>query len=302
MVRPARFGFNQETAASNPFQQVDSRLSPDEASRLALKEFDHVVEILMACGIEVYVVQDTPNPSKSDAVFPNNWISFHESGLMVTYPMMSKSRRREIREEILDDMTDYFEINETWRMHQQVQNGFLEGTGSLVLDRQHRKAYACRSSRTDETLLYEFCERLRFQPVFFDAVDSKGIPFYHTNVMMAVTGKNLVVCLESIKDVSKKRLIEQTAKEANKMVVEISLEQVRNFAGNMLQIGAPNERPLLAMSTTARKSLSDQQLTILENESDVLAFSIPTIERYGGGSIRCMLAEIFVEPRKNSTL
>ena len=197
MVRPACFGFNQETSASNSFQQNDDSRSVNEISQRALVEFDNVVETLLAHQIDVYVVDDSPEPVKTDAVFPNNWISFHESGLLITYPMMAESRRIEIRDEILEDLAVHFRVKETWSMNREIQLGILEGTGSLVLDRQHRIAYACRSPRTEESAVRRFCDRLQYQPVIFDAVFSDGKPFYHTNVVMTVTEKHVVICLDS---------------------------------------------------------------------------------------------------------
>lgn len=297
MVRPAQFGFNQETADSNSFQKNDTSLPTREISHQAIVEFDRVVETLMACGIDVYVIEDSPEPVKTDAVFPNNWISFHPSGTVVTYPMMSPARRNEVRADVLEDLTEYFAINEVWRLDQESSDVFLEGTGSMVLDRQNRIAYACRSPRTDDSLLNSFCQRFDFTPALFDAVYSDGVPVYHTNVIMAVTGKHVVICLESIPDPEQRQQVTSTIENSGKTIVDLTLQQVGQFAGNMLQIGKPGERPLLVMSKSARDSLTEDQITVLEDESDILAFGIPTIEKYGGGSIRCMLAEIFVPLR-----
>lgn len=297
MVRPACFGFNNETAASNSFQKNPAGLTPAQVSQKAIEEFDAVVETLMACQIDVFVVEDSPEPAKSDAVFPNNWISFHQTGSVVTYPMMSKSRRQEIREDLLEDLVAHFEINDVWRMEQQSGDAFLEGTGSMVLDRQNRIAYACRSPRTDPQLLDQFCERMNYRPVLFDAVYSDGVPVYHTNVIMAVTGKMVVICLESIVDEAQRESLKKVVGDSGKSIVDLDYQQIGNFAGNMLQVGDPQERPMLVMSKSARKSLKADQVTELENESDILAVSIPVIEQYGGGSLRCMLAELFVPPR-----
>ena len=297
MVRPACFGFNPETAASNSFQKTSDGMTAEAISAQAIEEFDAVVDTLMACQIDVFVVEDTPQPPKTDAVFPNNWVSFHQSGIAVTYPMMSENRRHEVREDVLEDLVEHFAIDEVWRMERESGDACLEGTGSMVLDRQKRIAYACRSPRTDEGLFNQFCQRLDYQPFLFDAVYSDGIPVYHTNVIMTVTEKLMIVCLESIADETQREELKKTALDSGKTILELSLKQVGQFAGNMLQIGDPEERPMLVMSKSARASLNVDQITILEDESDVLAVSIPVIEKHGGGSLRCMLAELFVPVR-----
>ena len=298
MVRPARFGFNPETASSNSFQQTDDRYSREEIALFAVQEFDDLVQALLAREIEVYVVQDTAEPAKTDAVFPNNWISIHQNGLAITYPMMSANRRLEIRGDMLEDLQMQFAIDEIWRLDAETSEQFLEGTGSMVLDRRHRIVYACRSPRTDESLLSRFCQRMEFRQVLFDAVYTDDVPFYHTNVVMALTEQHAILCIQSVTSSQQRKSLENSLRQAGKEIIEIDFDQVGKFAGNMLQVARPGGRPLLVMSNTALESLHDHQLSALESESEILAAPIPVIEKYGGGSVRCMMAEIFV-PHRN---
>ncbi|MDG2014318.1 MAG: arginine deiminase-related protein [Pirellulaceae bacterium] len=297
MIRPANFGFNSETATSNSFQTEEGNVDRDEIAQKAIKEFDAVLAELLRRNVDVFAVEDTPEPVKPDAVFPNNWISFHEDGQLVVYPMMSRSRRQEIREDIIEGLQSIFEVNEVWRMDQGTQGENLEGTGSMVLDRANRIAYACRSLRTSEKLFQEFCQRFEFRPVMFDAYYTDGLPIYHTNVILALTKHASIVCLEAINDPAQAELVRNALSGSGKAVLEIDLEQVGQFAANMLQIEVPNSRPILLLSETALPTLSDGHLQTLKEESDIVNVSIPTIEKYGGGSIRCMLAEIFSRPR-----
>ena len=291
MIRPACFGFNPETAASNSFQKLDDRHGPQDIARLALEEFDQVEQGLRRAGVLVDVIDDTLEPRKTDAVFPNNWISFHRSGWIVTYPMMSLTRRHEVREDILDRLKQVHSVRQVWRMDQESAGEFLEGTGSMVLDRKNRLAFACRSPRTSTTLLHRFCDRLEYQPVVFDAVFSDGLPIYHTNVLMTLTPHQGILCLEAIPDQRQRNQVREALEKSGKTILPLQLAQVAKFAGNMLSIGPPGGRPLLVMSRTAAESLRAEQRLELDRECDVLTFCIPTIERYGGGSIRCMLAE-----------
>ena len=293
MIRPANFGFNAETATSNSFQAADENIAAAEIAKMAIEEFDNVLAELLRRNVDVFTVEDTPEPVKPDAVFPNNWISFHEDGQLVVYPMMSRSRRQEIREDIIEGLQSIFQVNEVWRMDQATPGENLEGTGSMVLDRANGIAYACRSMRTSEKLFKDFCQHFNFRPVMFDAYYTDGLPIYHTNVILALTKHAAIVCLDAINDPSQAKQVREALSGSGKAVLEIDLKQVAQFAANMLQIEVPDSRPILLMSETALPTLSDGHLQTLKKESEIVSVSIPTIEKYGGGSIRCMLAEIF---------
>ncbi len=298
MVRPARFGPNPETAASNAFQQSQLDLDAQTVRRKAIEEFDRAVDQLRDAGVDVMVVQDSPEPPKSDAVFPNNWISFHADGTVITYPMFAPSRRLEIRDDVIERIRQQFQVQRVWSLHDEVSsNRFLEGTGSLVLDHVHRIAYACRSVRTSAELVATFCDKMGFRPVLFHAADETGLPVYHTNVILALGTSFSVVCLESIRDGSERRLVERELTGSGKLMVVISFDQVKRFCGNLLQLARPEKPPLVVMSDSALRAFSEQQLAALSKESELMAISIPTIESYGGGSARCMMAENFLKRR-----
>ncbi len=297
MVRPAAFGFNPETADTNSFQKEDSALDAAGVQSRALGEFDAAVDRLRDCGAEVLVFDDTPTPRKTDAVFPNNWISTHAGGLVITWPLMSASRREEVRTDIIDELKRRFIVREQWELHRLTGEGrFLEGTGSLVLDRANRVAYACQSPRTDAGLVEEFCKRLRFSPVRFSAVDRAGQPIYHTNVMMAVLRREAIVCLESIVDRDERGRVLDAFESSGHSIIDISHQQMEGFAANVLQIGRADGGPLLVLSTTTARALTPGQRRRLSRDSELVEQDIPTIERHGGGGVRCMLAEIFLEP------
>ncbi|MGG8495626.1 citrulline utilization hydrolase CtlX [Tenacibaculum sp. TC6] len=299
MVRPASFRMNEQTAVNNYYQQELSGMLPASVNAKAQEEFDAFVQKLQSVGVEVVVIEDTKEPDTPDALFPNNWISFHENGDVAMYPMFAENRRLERREDVLEileekgflieNVVDYSEAEE--------EEIFLEGTGSMILDRQHRKAYCALSPRADEELFIEFCEDFEFTPVVFVAnqtVNGKREAIYHTNVMMCVAETFAVVCLDSIDDKSEKKNLLKHLKSDKKEVVAITEEQVTQFAGNMLQVrGKDNER-YLVMSTSAYNSLTNQQLKIVEKHTKVIHSSLQTIEACGGGSARCMMAEVFL--------
>ncbi|MGI9515479.1 MAG: citrulline utilization hydrolase CtlX [Pirellulaceae bacterium] len=298
MIRPANFGFNVETAASNAFQQQMSDSDPASVAQLGLQEFDQTVKTLRENGIDVLVLDDSADPVKTDAVFPNNWISTHEGGILVTYPMANPSRRNEVRLDLVDELKSRFNVNRWWKLHEEAPEGkFLEGTGSLVLDHENRIAWACRSPRTDEELVRQFCEQMDFEPQMFGAIDDQGLPIYHTNVMMAVTTKHVILCLECIRDESQREEITRRIAATEKQVVELTWPQIEAFAGNMLQLEDHNRQPCIALSTTAKKSLREDQLQTIESESRIIELDIPTLETCGGGSVRCMLAENYLLPK-----
>lgn len=296
MVRPANFGFNEETAASNAFQSRDGRLQPEEIRKNAIREFDAFVERLRAAGVHVIVAADSVKPAKPDAVFPNNWATFHQEGFIVTYPMFAPVRRRERRRQVIDTV-----LREGFHSDHRVNlefnekiDRFLEGTGSIIFDHQYRLAYACLSPRTDGGLLEELCQLLKYEQVVFHAVDAQGKDIYHTNVMMALGETFVVICLDTVRDPRERKMLEQKFGETKKEIVEISLDQMNAFAGNMLQVRNDRDETLLVMSEQAYRSLTPAQIATLERHTRLLHSPIDTIETYGGGSARCMIAEVFL--------
>ncbi len=295
MIRPAAFGYNPQTAENNAFQQKDGAENTEVIQQQALKEFDAFVDVLRQAGIQVIVIEDSPEPAKPDAVFPNNWVSFHDNGAVITYPMYSVIRRAERREDIIEQIAQTFQLNRRLDFSdKEAENRFLEGTGSMIFDRVHRLVYACISPRTDEGLLDRFCDWAEYEKVQFNAVDANSQQIYHTNVMMALADNFVIICMDTIPDKEEKARLEYWFRETGKEVIEISLEQMNRFAGNMLQLANTEGATFLVMSEQAYKSLSTEQIERIENYSKILYSPIYTIEKYGGGSARCMLAEIFL--------
>lgn len=296
MVRPANFGFNEETASSNAFQSKESVLDHQQIQLEAIREFDAFVAKLRSAGVQVIVVEDTPDPIKTDAVFPNNWVTFHQNGMVVTYPMLSANRRLERRNDIIEDLGRNFIIRDHIHLeHLEGNNQFLEGTGSMIIDRQNGIVYACRSARTDEKLLRSFCKAMGYYPVLFDAEDENGLPIYHTNVMMALGEKLVVICLDSIKDKKEKNQLLHAFAITGKEVLKISYAQMNAFAGNMLQVKNQAGSTFLVMSEQAYKSLTIHQIAQIEQSTNILFSNLETIEKFGGGSARCMMAEVFLQ-------
>jgi len=296
MVRPASFGFNPETAANNAFQNEATSEDLSDIKVQALREFDDMVTAIRAQGIQVIVVEDSREPEKPDAVFPNNWFSTHENGVLITYPMFAPLRRLERREEIIDQIREQHIIAKHNRLEDHEEEGsILEGTGSLLLDRIHRIAYACKSPRTSQDLFFEFCTQYNFDPVLFDAEDLNGEPIYHTNVMMTLGNSFCILTTEAIKSKRQRKQILRRLTDSAKEIVEISLDQMYEFAGNMLQVKNTAGQSFLICSEQAYRSLSLDQIKTLERHSTFLPVPIYTIEKYGGGSARCMVAEIFLK-------
>lgn len=298
MVRPANFGFNEETASNNAFQSRNIQLEQAAIQKQAQLEFDRFVTTLREAGVQVIVVEDTEMPVKPDAVFPNNWVTFHEDGTVVTYPMYANLRRFERREDVLEQLSEHFEVKR--RIHlegSEADNIFLEGTGSMILDRPNRIVYACLSPRTDEALLDRFCSELNFQKQVFRAVDGQGQDIYHTNVMMALGETLVVICLDTVRDDAERTNLLEVFKRTGKAVVDIQLEQMMAFAGNMLQVRNSAGEPILVMSSQAYASLNPQQIEQIEQHCQILHSDIGTIEHLGGGSARCMMAEVFLPER-----
>ncbi|KAB1154572.1 amidinotransferase [Tenacibaculum aiptasiae] len=298
MVRPASFRMNEQTAVNNYYQQELAGMLPASINAKAEAEFDVFVDKLREKGIKVIVVQDTKEPDTPDALFPNNWISFHENGDVAIYPMFAKNRRLEKREDVLDILEENgFEIKNVIDYSEAEEEGiFLEGTGSMILDRQNRKAYCALSPRADEELFIEFCEDFEYTPVVFIAnqtVKERREAIYHTNVMMCVGETFAIICLDAIDDKKEKKNVLKHLKSDGKEVIAISEEQVTQFAGNMLQVRGENDKRFLIMSSSAYKSLTKEQLQKIEKHNEVIHSSLETIETCGGGSARCMMAEVF---------
>jgi hypothetical protein len=299
MIRPVQFRMNEQTAVNNFYQKNSENILPETVNAMATQEFDSMVEKLRKANIQVIVVQDTKEFDTPDSIFPNNWISFHKNGTIGLYPMFAKNRRLERKESILeaveaegfviDTVVDYTEA--------ETDGVYLEGTGSILLDRENQKAYCALSARADEELFIEFCEDFEYTPVVFSAyqtVNDKRELIYHTNVMMCLGTTFAVVCLASIDDKKERKNLLKHLYEDGKKIIEISEDQVNNFAGNMLQLKGTDHRSYLVMSQSALDSLRPSQVQMLEGHATILSSPLDTIEACGGGSARCMMAEVFL--------
>lgn len=293
MVRPAHFGFDPSTAKTNSFQQEEGADQHHHIQHLALDEFNAAVDHLRSYGIRVIDIDDTDHPRKPNAVFPNNWVSFHEKGKVIMYPMMAENRRWERRLDLLDRLVDEgIRVGEIIDISQyEEENKFLESTGSVVLDDQHQLAYACLSSRTDRTVLNKMCEIIGYEPVLFEAHNKDGVPIYHTNVLMCIANNYAVICSESIHEAQRFDVI-QVLKTTGHEVIEITMDQMYAFAGNMLEVVNKEGDSHLVMSQSAYDSLTPLQIKHLSNFSELITVKIPTIEKYGGGSVRCMMCKV----------
>ncbi|KAA1245753.1 citrulline utilization hydrolase CtlX [Aquimarina sp. RZ0] len=298
MIRPVHFRMNEQTAVNNYYQNTTDK-SIEDVNSIAQQEFDAFVEMLTSAGVHIIVIDDDPKNDTPDSIFPNNWISFHEHGTVGLYPMFAVNRRKERRPEVLDiveeagfiikDIIDY-----TAAENEEV---FLEGTGSVVLDRVHRKAYCALSPRADEALFIEFCEDFEYTPVIFEAyqtVQGERMSIYHTNVMMGIGETFAIVCLASIDDKKERKNVVNHLKNDDKEVIAITENQVANFAGNMLQVIGADDTRYLVMSSAAFNSLSADQIARIEKHNEILHSDLSMIEKLGGGSARCMMAEIFL--------
>ncbi len=304
MIRPVAFRMNEQTAVNNYYQKVIDGLLPATVNAKAQQEFDAFVAKLEAVGVNVIVVDDTLNPDTPDSIFPNNWISFHENGDIALFPMFAENRRLERREDLLDILEEKGFIIDNIMDYTSAEEDefFLEGTGSIVLDRANGKAYCALSPRADEELFIEFCEDFDLNPILFEAfqtVNGERKLIYHTNVMMCIGETYAVICADSIDDKKERKMVIDSLKGDEKEVIYITEEQVNNFAGNMLEVKGANNRRYLVMSSAAHKSLSKKQIAQLEEHVTILSSSLDTIEACGGGSARCMLAEIFL-PKEDS--
>jgi hypothetical protein len=299
MVRPAHFGFNIETASNNAFQTQDAAFTQQEIKEKAKEEFDKFVAVLKARAINVVVAHDSDVPKKPDAIFPNNWLTMHDDGTMFLFPMYAAVRRLERSEDIIQMLENQYVVNKKIHLeHYESVHKYLEGTGSMILDRTHEMVYACLSPRTDLALLDEYCDMIHHKRIAFRAVDSEGQDIYHTNVMMALGETFVVICLDTvINDAERMNLIKHF-EQTNKDIVEISLEQMMQFAGNMLQVRNDFDETFLVMSKQAYDALNPSQIAHIQRHTEILYSDITTIETLGGGSARCMMAEIFFEKRE----
>ena len=291
MIRPVNFGFNEQTAGSNAFQNMHE--NEQDAQNQAAKEFDGFVQTLRDNGVNVIVINDTALPHTPDSIFPNNWVSFHDDGNVFLYPMQAHNRRLERRDDIISQLKNSFKIN-----HIEDLSGFesdaqfLEGTGSMVLDRQNKIAYACLSPRTDKEVLNQFCEKAGYKAITFSAFDENGIAIYHTNVLMGIGTKFAVVCLDSITDTTEKQTVINSIQASSKALIEISFTQMNQFAGNLLEVKSASGQTLIVLSQNAYNAFTNEQKSSLSKYGKLVYADIKTIETIGGGSARCMIAEV----------
>ena len=298
MIEPAAFGFNAETAQNNYFQ-INSENA--ETQNRALQEFNNFVEKLRSKGINVITMKDTLEPHTPDSIFPNNWISMHQDGTVVLYPMCAVNRRWERRNDILEILKRNFSVKEIIDFSAPENDGkFLEGTGSMIFDHDNKLAYGSVSLRLDEQLFREFCEKFGFTPVVFHSyqtANNERLPIYHTNVMMCVADQFVVICLDCIDDETERVNVVNAIVNSGKEIIEISESQMQRFAGNMLQLQNPEGKKFLVMSLSAYQSLTPEQISNIEKYSEIIYSDLETIETNGGGSARCMLAEVFLEKK-----
>lgn len=293
MIRPVNFGFNAQTAVNNSFQ-----IDTGNVHKKALEEFDVFVSLLRNNKVVITVIEDTPDPFTPDSIFPNNWISFHDNGTLFLYPMFAPNRRQERKAHLLEAVKKKFIVTEIIDLGKyETENIFLEGTGSMVLDRDNRIAYASLSPRTSEELLNEFCSLAGYTPVTFTSADSRGSSIYHTNVMMCIGDSFVVICLETIRNAEERKKLIASFQNTNKEIVDISPGQLDHFAGNMLQVKNADGEVLLVMSSQAYRSLTITQIKVLQKYNRIIHSPLDTIETAGGGSARCMMAEVFLKKR-----
>lgn len=297
MIEPVAFGYNEQTAVNNYFQVQQE----GNVQEKALREFNSFVEKLRSKGITVITIKDTISPKTPDSIFPNNWVSFHRDGKVVLYPMFAENRRLERRQDILELIKSQFKVEEIIDLSaSERDNRFLEGTGSMIFDHDNKIAYGSVSLRLDEDLFRKFCAEFGFRPVVFHSYQTAGeerLPIYHTNVMMCVADKFVVICLDCIDDELEREKVIETIKNSGKELIEISEDQMQNFAGNMLQVHNNLGEKFLVMSQSAYRSLKPEQVAAIEKYCEIIYSDLETIETNGGGSARCMLAEVFLPKR-----
>lgn len=300
MIRPVSFGYNPETAVTNTFQQDNPAYEPAQIQNLACSEFDEFVKKLREAGVDVIVFDDTLQPHTPDSIFPNNWVSFHEDGRVVLYPMQAQNRRLERKADLIYQLKDTygFAITEIIDLsYFEREDKFLEGTGSMILDRINKIVYACISPRTHPDVLKVFCERMGYTQHTFHAINKEGVPVYHTNVLMALGENFAIICLEAMPDEEERNKLTEMLGKTGKLIIPITYKQMLKFAGNMLQVHSEDGKEILVMSDSGYHSLTDEQYDALYNRTGILHADLNCIETYGGGSSRCMMAEIFC-PKK----
>ena len=300
MIEPVSFNYNAETALNNYFQKNDANFSKPQIQKKALEEFNNFVKLLRSKQVNVHVIKDTIHPLTPDSIFPNNWISFHSNGEVLIYPMFANNRRLERRTEIIEQLQNEYFVSEVKSLvHYEDKSIFLEGTGSMILDRTNKICYASISLRTNKSIVLDFCDQLNYKPVLFNSfqdVDGKRLPIYHTNVMMCVASDFAIVCLDAIDSQDEKNSVINSLKTTNKEIIQISEFQANKFAGNMLQV--QGDKKYLIMSESAFNALSEEQIQKIESYCSILYSDLKTIEKFGGGSARCMMAEIFLPLKK----
>ena len=300
MIEPVSFNYNAETALNNYFQKIDANFSKSQIQKKALKEFNNFVKLLRSKQVNVHVIKDTIHPLTPDSIFPNNWISFHSNGEVLLYPMFANNRRLERRRDIIKKLQNEYFVSEVKSLvHYEDKSIFLEGTGSMILDRTNKICYASISLRTNKSIVLDFCDQLNYKPVLFNSfqdVDGKRLPIYHTNVMMCVASDFAIVCLDAIDSQDEKNSVINSLITTNKEIIQISELQANKFAGNMLQV--QGDKKYLIMSESAFNTLSEKQIQKIESYCSILYSDLKTIEKFGGGSARCMMAEIFLPLKK----
>ena len=301
MIRPRHFNFNLETAENNHFQKEEKILSDEKILKKAIKEFDNLVDKLLKNKINVTVIDDREDVKTTDSVFPNNWISFHQNSLVFIYPMFSENRRKEKRKDILEKLDNEYEIKKIIDFSSyETDSIFLEGTGSMVLDRQHKICYASISERTNKLALKDFCKKASYEPIIFKSYQKVGAKkklIYHTNVMMCVAEEYVLICLDLVHNKDEKKNIINTIQKTKKEIIEISEKQCNSFAGNMLQVSNIKNDKFLVMSNSAHNSLEKEQRIKLLKYNKIIHSDLTLIEKLGGGSARCMIAENFLQKK-----
>ena len=300
MIEPVSFNYNAETALNNYFQKSDINFSKSQIQKKALEEFNNFVKLLRSKHVNVHVIKDTIHPLTPDSIFPNNWISFHSNGEVLLYPMFANNRRLERRRDIIKKLQNEYLVSEVKSLvHYEDKSIFLEGTGSMILDRTNKICYASISLRTNKSIVLDFCDQLNYKPVLFNSfhdVDGKRLPIYHTNVMMCVASDFAIICLDAIDSQDEKNSVINSLITTNKEIIQISELQANKFAGNMLQV--QGDKKYLIMSESAFNALSEEQIQKIESYCSILYSDLKTIEKFGGGSARCMMAEIFLPLKK----
>lgn len=300
MIEPVSFNYNAETALNNYFQKSVTNFSKSQVQKKALEEFNNFVKLLRSKQVNVHVIKDTIHPLTPDSIFPNNWISFHSNGEVLLYPMFANNRRLERRRDIIKKLQNEYLVSEVKSLvHYEDKSIFLEGTGSMILDRTNKICYASISLRTNKSIVLDFCDQLNYKPVLFNSfqdVDGKRLPIYHTNVMMCVASDFAIVCLDAIDSQDEKNSVINSLITTNKEIIQISESQANKFAANMLQV--QGDKKYLIMSESAFNILSEKQIQKIESYCSILYSDLKTIEKFGGGSARCMMAEIFLPLKK----